>query len=69
MSSPKMTVVKSTDLGNDWRPQAHIKQEMYMSKWEQLKDIARRRRYHVNSLSKLDDEEKAIREEIDAGMH
>jgi hypothetical protein len=54
-------------LGNDWRPEAHIEQTMKMTNWEKLKEIARKRRLYLARLQTLDDEEKAIRSEIEAG--
>lgn len=60
MKGLKIAVVKSSELGNSW-----LLRDRKPSHWEQLKDIARRRRYHVNALSKLDDEEQAVRKEIE----
>lgn len=62
---PQIAIVQSSQLGLSWCPRDHIKLSVKLSRWEKLKDIARRRRYHVNALVKLDDEENAPREEIE----
>lgn len=65
MKGLKVAIVKSSKLGNSWSPYDHLRQDMKLGQWDQLKDIARRRRYHVDALAKLDDEEKAVREDIE----
>lgn len=62
---PKIAVVNISECGESLCPRDHIIAGVKVSHWEKLKDIARRRRYHVNALVKLDGEEQEVRKEIE----
>ncbi len=62
---PKIQIINASDLGDVWRAKYHMRRDMRLSQWERLKEIAARRRQLLLWLSKLEDEERTIREDIE----
>ena len=65
VSEPKTAIVNSRDLGNSWLASDHIRQDMPMTQWDKLKEIARKRRLHLGHIRGLEEQEQTIRKEID----
>lgn len=58
---PLFTVVKRSELGNDWRSERHIRVDgLPLFMYQRLQEIKRIRDDYLRRIAKLDDEERAI---------